>query len=460
MVTMQQVRYRTQRLPLVHTISNHAFSGAPAVLTQQRPATAVADSSNNVRDEDRAVHEWYRFVLSFPPHIVREYLDRFDVGDGTVLDPFCGTGTTLVEAKKLGIPAFGCEPSPMAHFASSIKTDWSPSTRSLRQRSAQIADQVIERLASEGIEDAPGQSSPNCELATLPHAAHKLLLANSISPLPLHKTLALLGEIQHAPASVRGHLLLGVARILPMTVGNLKFGPEVGLGRIKPDAAVISEWLKVVASMADDLDGLTDLGEVRPLRVDARSAAQHLPAKGVDLVFTSPPYPNEKDYTRTTRLESVLLGFYSNMAELRAFKKALLRSNTRNIYVTDNDHLAITDYAPVVHLADEIEQRRMDLGKTSGFERNYHKVVLQYFGGMTRHLEDLRGVLRPGAHLAYVVGDQASFFRIMIRTGHLLADIAERLGYEVEGIDLFRTRIATATGEQLREEVVVLRWPG
>ena len=48
----------------------------------------------------------------------------------------------------------------------------------------------------------------------------------------------------------------------------------------------------------------------------------------------------------------------------------------------------------------------------------------------------------------------------MIRTGQLLADIAQSLGYEVVGIDLFRTRIATATREQLREEVVLLRWKG
>jgi signal transduction protein with GAF and PtsI domain len=45
----------------------------------------------------------------------------------------------------------------------------------------------------------------------------------------------------------------------------------------------------------------------------------------------------------------------------------------------------------------------------------------------------------------------------MIRTGRLLADIAQRQGYRVEGIDLFRTRLATATGEQLREEVVLLK---
>jgi hypothetical protein len=48
----------------------------------------------------------------------------------------------------------------------------------------------------------------------------------------------------------------------------------------------------------------------------------------------------------------------------------------------------------------------------------------------------------------------------MTPTGRLLAEIAQGLGYELVGIDLFRTRLATATRVQLREEVVVLRWPG
>jgi hypothetical protein len=48
----------------------------------------------------------------------------------------------------------------------------------------------------------------------------------------------------------------------------------------------------------------------------------------------------------------------------------------------------------------------------------------------------------------------------MIKTGEILARIAESLGYVVVDIDLFRTRLSTATKQQLREEVVVLRWPG
>jgi tRNA G10 N-methylase Trm11 len=59
---------------------------------------------NKLMPHDRAAHEWYRFVLSFPPHLVRQYLDRFEMEPSSlVLDPFCGTGTTLVECRKYGI---------------------------------------------------------------------------------------------------------------------------------------------------------------------------------------------------------------------------------------------------------------------------------------------------------------------------------------------------------------------
>jgi hypothetical protein len=34
---------------------------------------------NKVRDEDASIHNWYRFVLSYPPHLVREYVNRFDL---------------------------------------------------------------------------------------------------------------------------------------------------------------------------------------------------------------------------------------------------------------------------------------------------------------------------------------------------------------------------------------------
>ena len=74
------------------------------------------NGQNRLRPKDRAVHDWYRFVLSFPPHLVQAYVARFGIrGSETVLDPFCGAGTTLVECKKLGIsglPLFQADGAP------------------------------------------------------------------------------------------------------------------------------------------------------------------------------------------------------------------------------------------------------------------------------------------------------------------------------------------------------------
>jgi hypothetical protein len=156
----------------------------------------------------------------------------------------------------------------------------------------------------------------------------------------------------------------------------------------------------------------------------------------------------------------VLLGFIKSKQDLRLLKRALIRSNTRGVYKDDRDDLLVANHEEIQRIADNIEKRRIELRKTSGFERLYAKVTRLYFGGMARHFRDLRTRLRPGAPLAYVVGDQASYLRVMIRTGRLLSEIAMSLGYELVSLDLFRTRLATATREQLKEEVVVLRWPG
>ncbi len=214
--------------------------------------------------------------------------------------------------------------------------------------------------------------------------------------------------------------------------------------------------------MCDDLQYLAERAQISSnvIFADSRKIPNTIDDQSIDAVITSPPYPNEKDYTRITRLETILLGFAGNRNELRSHKESLIRSNTRGIYKSDCDDLEVANFSEINRISAEIERRRIDQGRTSGFERMYAKVVRQYFGGMALHLQNLQRVLKPGAMLAYVVGDQASYLRVMIHTGQILAGIATSLGYEVIGIDLFRTRTATATRAQLREEVVILYWPG
>ncbi|HLB89801.1 MAG TPA: hypothetical protein VJK29_19235 [Terriglobales bacterium] len=347
--------------------------------------------------------------------------------------------------------------------------NWSVDPDSVLNHAQEIARLTLKELAAEGVGDAddlplfPAGRKSATKLRTLQFAALKLLLRNSISPLPLHKVLVLLDTLRnYRDERFDQHERLALAKALVFGISNLEFGPEVGVGPPKRDAAVVETWLNGVRAMADDLRELQDRANTEAIvyQADSRSLLNALESSSIDAVLTSPPYPNEKDYTRTTRLESVLLGFIRSKQDLRALKQDLVRSNTRGAFKTDRDDLLVADHDEIQRIAEAIETRRLKLGKTSGFERLYARVTKLYFGGMFRHLSELRTVLRPGAQLAYVVGDQASYLRVMIRTGQLLADIAESLGYELVDLELFRTRLATATKEQLREEVVVLRWPG
>jgi tRNA G10 N-methylase Trm11 len=420
-----------------------------------------------VRPQDRAAHEWYRFVLSFPPHLIRDYVARLGVTTGAkILDPFCGTGTTLVECKKLGIESVGIDRNPMGWFASRVKIDWKVDASALVSHATEIAERTARQLESQDFTDC--LCSHSCarslrgdgRLKVLAPDARRLLLKGSISALPLHKTLVLLENLERGRWSgFYAHERLALAKAIVTDISNLRFGPEVGVGRPRLDAPVVESWLECVRTMADDLKELRSYRNSRSMvhRADARECSAAIPARSIDAVITSPPYPNEKDYTRTTRLESVLLGFLNSKHDLRSLKRELMRSNTRNVYKHDNDECMVSGNGRINLLAEQIEQKRIELQKTSGFERLYARVTKLYFGGMARHLSELRKVLKPGARLAYVVGDQASYFRVKIPTGQLLAELAESLGYKVEGIDLFRTRFATATGESLREEVVVLR---
>lgn len=429
--------------------------------------TKLKNSEKNKLDyTDRHFHDWYRFVLSYPPHLVQKYIHEFKLTKRDILlDPFCGTGTTLVEAKLQNITSIGIEANPFAHFASSVKTDWSIDPSKLYNIAIKIRDKTILKIEKQGISDNP--SPKNLYIKSLKQffpEQLKLILKDSLSPLPLHKCLELFDNIcEYKNTCYYKYLALALANSAVFQFSNLKFGPEVGIGKIKQDSKVISIWFSEILKMVNDLHLSMTIDTTANATIflnDSRNLKEQLKEYKISAVITSPPYPNEKDYTRTTRLESVLLNFINSSDELKKLKKTMLRSNTRGVYKGDSDDVYVRDFRKIQQISEQIENRRIELGKTSGFERLYHKVTKLYFGGIAKHLIELQSVLKPTAYLAYVVGDQASYLRVMIRTGSLIAEIAQSLGYELIRIDLFRTRFSTITKTDLNEEVVILRWPG
>lgn len=432
---------------------------------------------NGLQPEDHPVHGWYRFVLSYPPHLIRRYEDAFGLTSrDRLLDPFCGTGTTLVEAKKRRLPSLGCDAHPFAALVSRVKTNWSLDAPRLRALRATLIDTARDVLQSDGLarlESVAGvdeESLIAIGSAGLDEDELKLLPTGFLSLRPLRRLLHLRAAIEQtvpgSPSAEREFFLVAFAHVIANGAGNFRFGPEIYRTRAKPDYDVLGHFERQSGGMIDELEsmqraGLADV-PCTPLVADARSLEGV--ADDLTAVITSPPYPNEKDYTRTTRVEAILLRLVTDRPGLRRTKEGLLRSNTRNVFVDDADGDEVASFGSIRKICEEIEVRRIELGKTSGFEKLYHKVVAHYFGGMRRHFRALRTRLRPGAKLGYVVGDQFSFLMVFIPTARLLGEVAVAEGYRIDGIDLWRERFGSKVRNdregrasvRIREEVLRL----
>lgn len=430
--------------------------------------------------KDDAIHSWYRFVLSYPDHLVTDMCERFGIGEGdTVLDPFCGTGTTLVECKKLRIDSIGIEANPACMFASRIKTTWNVDATLLRSASEKIIERiapVCERLkfSSQPL-FASVYNADDIKKELLEKSSEGQYFISSgmlergwISEIPFYRAVALLNEIKRFDVEDKTKEVLKFAfiAILVESVGNISFGPEVYISGRKSDVDVSALFRDKLFRIAADLKAVQEYvpwGKSDVIEADARECDIALKKHGidrVDFVITSPPYPTEKDYTRQTRLELVFLGYTYDAKSLQRIKKQMMRSHSKGIYISDNDGTLVFDIPEIRTIADELREKIVD--KTYGFAKLYPRIIEEYFGGLYRHLKSLSRVLRRGGRCAYVVGDQRTYLQTYTPTGKILGLLAERkdVGFRVEDVIVWRVRKGTTgSGDEIKEEIVILKKP-
>lgn len=88
--------------------------------------------NNKSWSADSGAHGWHRYVGRFPAQLVRAIINSFALNeDDLILDPFCGSGTTVVEARLLGISALGIEISPLSAMISRVKSGFPNNTKEI-----------------------------------------------------------------------------------------------------------------------------------------------------------------------------------------------------------------------------------------------------------------------------------------------------------------------------------------
>lgn len=75
----------------------------------------------NGADTSYLTHSLHPYPAKFPPQLPQTILKKYSNKGETVLDPFCGSGTTLVEARLQGINAIGIDVNGLSCLLSKVK---------------------------------------------------------------------------------------------------------------------------------------------------------------------------------------------------------------------------------------------------------------------------------------------------------------------------------------------------
>lgn len=448
--------------------------------------------SNVARLSDTTLHDWYRMVYAYSDQIIYDLAEEWGMTeDDLLLDPFVGTGTTAVAAKTIGIDAIGADASPIAVLASRAKTTWDVDIAAFRTAAEELIETVEPVFNEIGSQENTtlssfGDEEPvSVDLDIYDLEKPDKTPKDWLSEKPRQKMLVLRHHVEELASAddvdedVVDLIRLAMCAIMPEDVGNVGFGPEAYKTKVKEDVPVLQYFEKKIEKMASDLQtiqtridgGDKTPGETEIVDVDARVIGDKLTADSellashgsVDYVITSPPYPAEHDYTRNQRLELVWLGVLEDNSDLQAIKKRNIRSNTKNIYVDDDDgeQLNIRDNDRIDTIVTRMEQIIEEEEISHGFGQYYPRVVEEYFAGMQRHLQQVYDIMSPGGKAGYVVADSGSYWQVDIPTGTILGELAEeRIGFEEIGIKHWRDLQAT-TGKKdtQNEEILILEKP-
>lgn len=418
-----------------------SLASEPATLYQKEIKPAGFRDTGFKDNYDRAMHRWVPWIAGFSASFVEGILERFGgakPGEVTVLDPFAGVGTTLVEALKSGHNAVGFEINPYAALASKAKTEafrYDPAL--LRGRIRAFADFMAESSAPDV---PPAQARPPAGFRSV---------VPFFSPPVERKVLHCFDFLaQEETPWVRDlfRLALGSAMV---GFSNYTYEPSLGTRRGAgkpnlPDADVAGVLALKLEEMLEDIETFRQRMERWRPKPQAQvhpesyleSAGKRLAPRSVDALITSPPYLNNYHYIRNTRPQMFWLDMVAQPADL----KQMERASFGQFWQTVRAGAPVPLEAEAPGLAEKIAQlreRNPEKGPYGG--AGWANYAATYFNDCARFCRATREAMKPGGVVAVVIGNNI-LQGIEFPTDRYFAEIAERNGFEVSAIHEVRNK--------------------
>jgi hypothetical protein len=412
------------------------------------------------------VHRWVPWIAGFSSGFVQDALDRYLNGQGTVLDPFSGVGTTLVEAILLGHHAIGFEINPYAAFACRVKAN-----------AYQIAVETLYDELSRFQAFYDKKTSTHYTPKSSPPKGFKTRSA-FYSPQVLNKVLILCDFIDTIQdPGVRDLFRLAFASTM---VGYSNYSYEPSLGRRvsagKTDILDFAVGWAIVEKLTDIAEDILwfqlHLAGRKPVAQVVGDSffryGSYLEPDSVDLIVTSPPYLNNYHYNRNTRPQLYWLGYAKCPQDLKPLES--LNFGTYWQTARDRGVLELSFSLPTADIAERLQMIR-ELHPEKGVYggNGWANYAAAYFNDCHKFAMGIHHALKPGGTALVVIGNSI-LQGILIPTDQYFGEIARSVGLELVRIDVPRAtrvgnsiiqsdvRVAKAkASHQLYEAVVELR---
>lgn len=345
-----------------------------------------------VPNKRQPVYNWFYYKEGFSRDLVFRIIEKFKLKKGeSVLDPFCGSGTTLLACMQRGINSVGFDVHPVAAFAARVKTG-RYDTGKLRDSAKALLKIKFQR--------------PEIEI-------RNGLVKRSFNRHTLEDALFFRNEIMAMDdAEIRDFFLLALMNVTMKCSYVWKDGAVLKIKKhpVPPLRNMLRRQLNRMTKDVEhfertDAECDAEAGDARRLKIESNT---------FDAVITSPPYLNKIEYTKVYHIEEELFFQHSKTPALRS-------------YIGREDEKVIHEESKLENIMEGVD---LPLPAKA------------YFNDMFEVIKELHRVCRKDARLGIVVGN-GCFPDGVVESDIILSRMAEKLGFKAEEILVLNKRWCT-----------------
>jgi hypothetical protein len=349
------------------------------------------DLNGAVGSRDEATHLMHRYPAKMFHRIPRTILDAIEpTCTSVVLDPFCGSGTVLLEGLLRGHATIGLDINPLAQLISRVKT-----TLYNVDRLTAYYESVV-RTARGDRTAAPQDACFDFWFRPMVKSA-LYHLRRAIDAIPrgryrdffLIALTSIVRKVSLADPSIPPPVKLRKERA---ERANERYRKSLEFALAATRATVFEQFAQAVTQnirRASTLHSYEQLGSAVVLHGHRHAAVTRLEAESVDIIMTSPPYCGAQKYVRSLKLEMRWLGL----------SEALIADIDRNTLGTERvsrtrSGQPCSDQIPGFNILEQIRKRNPVRALMAG---NYVKYIIDF-------ARECRRVVRPGGNVFVTFG--------------------------------------------------------